>query len=410
MENLILEKHPNENYKQDIKYVTKQNHILLRILGIWPLLERGDLSVSETICKILLIIICCTLICFEGIPSMLYCLLVPEGEPGSKLKMIAPTVYSFTALAKYGALIVYENEIRSCLRHIKDDWRFVAVSNARDIMLEKTKVARSMFTICCVFLYCAGLSYQTIVPLSRGGIVTHDNVTIRPLAYAGYFVLFDEQRSPAYEIVFTLQFFGGFVMYSVTIVTYGLAALFVMHACAQMKILMMLMEDLVDERVCKEKTVDEKLIAVVERQIRIRNFLCLAEDTLQKSSLFEILGNTIMMCFVGYCILMEWRDGNTANVCTFLVALASDTVNIFLLCYIGEHITATADEVALKTNMLEWYRLPAKRRRYMVLIIIMSHIPSKITAGKFIVLSLKTFGDVMKSAVVYFNILRTVAD
>lgn len=37
----------------------------------------------------------------------------------------------------------------------------------------------------------------------------------------------------------------------------------------------------------------------------------------------------------------EWQDGNTANVCTFLVALASDTVNIFLLCYIGEHITAT---------------------------------------------------------------------
>lgn len=44
--------------------------------------------------------------------------------------------------------------------------------------------------------------------------------------------------------------------------------------------------------------------------------------------------------------------------------------------------------------MLEWYRLPAKRTRDMVLIIIISHIPSKITAGKFIVLSLKTFGDV----------------
>lgn len=44
--------------------------------------------------------------------------------------------------------------------------------------------------------------------------------------------------------------------------------------------------------------------------------------------------------------------------------------------------------------MLEWYRLPTKRTRDMVLIIIVSHIPLKITAGKFIVLSLKTFGDV----------------
>jgi len=267
--NLLLEKHPNKNYEQDVKYVTKQNDFLLRILGIWPLLNK-DLSVVETICKTLLISICCTLVCFEGIPSILYCVFVTEEEPRTKLKMIAPTVYSFTALAKYGALIVYEDEIRSCLRHIKDDWKFIAVANARNIMMEKAKIGRSMFTICCAFLYSAALSYHTIVPLSRGKFVTHDNVTIRPLAFAGYFVLFDEQRSPAYEIVFLLQFFGGFVMYSVTIVTYGLAALLVMHACAQMKILMILMEELVDERACKEKNTNEKLVTVVERQIRIR--------------------------------------------------------------------------------------------------------------------------------------------
>lgn len=267
--NLFLEKHPNKNYERDVEYVTKQSHFLLQILGIWPLLDR-DLPVVKTICKILLITICCILVCFEGIPSMLYCLFITEEEPRTKLKMIAPTVYSFTALAKYGALIVYENEIRNCLRHMKDDWKFIAVSNARDIMIEKAKIGRNMFTICCAFLYSAGLSYHTIVPLSRGKIVTHDNVTIRPLAYAGYFVLFDEQRSPAYEIVFLLQFFGGFIMYSVTIVTYGLAALLVMHACAQMKILMMLMEELVDEQTCKKKNADEKLTAVVERQIRIR--------------------------------------------------------------------------------------------------------------------------------------------
>lgn len=201
---------------------------------------------------------------------MLYCIFATEEEPYAKLMMVAPTIYSFNALAKYSTLIVYENEIRNCLRHIKDDWKFIAVSNARDIMMEKAKIGRNMFTICCTFLYCAGLSYQMIVPLSRGKVVTHDNVTVRSFAYAGYFILFDEQRSPAYEIVFTIQLFGGFVMYTVTIVTYGLAALLVMHVCAQMKILIMLIEELVDERTCEEKNTDEKLAAIVERQIRIR--------------------------------------------------------------------------------------------------------------------------------------------
>nr|XP_012230125.1 PREDICTED: uncharacterized protein LOC105676654 [Linepithema humile] len=358
--------HPNKNYEQDIEYVTKQSHFLLRILGIWPLVDR-DLSAAEMIYKILLIIVCCILVCFEGIPVMLYCMFITEEEPGSKLKMIAPMIYSFNALAKYGTLIVYENEIRSCLKHIKDDWKSLSVLNARDIMMDKAKTGRHMFTICCTFLYFAGLSYHTIVPLSRGRMVTSKNITIRPLAYAGYFVLFDEQLSPAYEIVFLLQFFGGFVMYSVTIVIYGLAALLVMHACAQMKILMILMEEFVDKQTCKEKIVDKKLA-------------------------------------------MEWQDGNTANVCTFLVALASDTVNIFLLCYIGEHITATTDQVAWTINTLEWYRLPTKMTRDIVLMVFISHIPLKITAGKFITLSFKTFGDVMKSVVVYFNILCTVTE
>jgi len=57
-------------------------------------------------------------------------------------------------------------------------------------------------------------------------------------------------------------------------------------------------------------------------------------------SIIDIIchGNLIAECMLN---TQEWQDGNTANVCTFLVALASDTVNIFLLCYIGEHITAT---------------------------------------------------------------------
>lgn len=54
--------------------------------------------------------------------------------------------------------------------------------------------------------------------------------------------------------------------------------------------------------------------------------------------------------------------------------------------------------------MLEWFRLPTKKTRDMVLIIIISHIPLKITAGKFIILSLKTFGDVSKIYIFILNI------
>lgn len=268
MERPLSQANTNKYYEQDIEYVTKQSQFLLRILGVWPLLER-DLSAVEMMGKILLITICYSLVCVIVVPGFLYCVFYVEEEPHAKLTMIAPIIYSFISIAKYGTLICYEGEIRTCLRHIKDDWKFVTISSARDIMMEKAKIGRNMFTVCCTMLYCAGLSFHTIVPLTKGRLFTGENVTFRPLAFAGYFPLFDEQRSPAYEIMTLLQLCGGFVMYSVTIVIYGLAALLVMHACAQMKILIMLMEELVDEQT-SEKNVNKKLSIVVEHQIRIR--------------------------------------------------------------------------------------------------------------------------------------------
>jgi len=44
--------------------------------------------------------------------------------------------------------------------------------------------------------------------------------------------------------------------------------------------------------------------------------------------------------------------------------------------------------------VLEWYRLPHKEARGIVLVIIMSNLPTKITAGKIMDLSFKTYGYV----------------
>ncbi|EFN78630.1 hypothetical protein EAI_17428 [Harpegnathos saltator] len=322
MERHLPQAHINMSYEQDIKYVMKPVQYLLRILGIWPLLER-DLSTFEMMGKILLITLCCLLVCIIVLPGFLYSVFFSEDEPHAKLMTIEPVIYSFVAFIKYGTLITYENKFKTCLRHVKDDWKFVALPSAREIMIEKAKIGRNVFTVCCIMLYCAGLSFHTVVPLTSRRVLTDGNVTFRPLAYAGYYIVFDEQRTPAYEIMFLLQLFSGFVMYSVTIVLYGLIALLVMHACAQMKILMMLMEELVSEQICTEENVNEKLSMVVEHQIRIRNyvltitdvafsFLYLVEDTMRHSSLFEILGSTLMLCLVGYCILIV---GSTFRSC-----------------------------------------------------------------------------------------------
>lgn len=46
------------------------------------------------------------------------------------------------------------------------------------------------------------------------------------------------------------------------------------------------------------------------------------------------------------------------------------------------------------TSTTNWYRLPCKRARILILIIAISNIPTKISAGKMIEMSLPTFSNV----------------
>lgn len=258
----------NSHYQEDVKYVLQQGQVVLRSLGIWPLTDRRPTAIEKTT-NISLVLVCYFLLHCDMVPGVLYYMFTDD-EPIDRVKMMPPIMYSIMAIAKYSNLLIFGGEIRRCLRYIKEDWETMLISGARDIMMANASTSRRLFTICCTFMYCGGISYNTIVPLSKGKVVTDQNVTIRPLSCPGYYVFFDPQSSPAYEIVYLLQCLCGVVMYTITVTICSLAALFALHACAQMRILMRLMEDLVDESDSGRRDVVVKLATVIDHQIRIR--------------------------------------------------------------------------------------------------------------------------------------------
>jgi len=119
-------------------------------------------------------------------------------------------------------------------------------------------------------MYGSGLSFRSILPFAKGKIVTPQNITIKPLPCPAYFISFDIQVSPAYELVFAMQLLSGIVTFSITVGLCGLAAVFVMHACGQLKVLVDLMRNLVEVQWQEQQEVDRKLAKMVEHQIRIR--------------------------------------------------------------------------------------------------------------------------------------------
>jgi len=254
----------NKNYKLDIDYAFELNRFIFRLLSIWPYARTKSL-IPEILERVVVVLASYIFLTCELIPAILYMAIV-QRETRARLKVVTTVIFTIQAMAKYGQLLFSRNQVKNCLVQIEDDWRNVADSHDRDVMIDKARIGRRLLIICAVFMYSTGVSYRMIIPLSRGKIVTEQNITIRHLLSPNYFVLFDTQLSPAYEIVLIMQLFSGFIKYTITTAVCGLAGLAVMHICAQLEILMVLMNNLINER--ELKNMNEKLAIIVKHQIK----------------------------------------------------------------------------------------------------------------------------------------------
>jgi len=256
----------NKYYESDIKYTFEINRFFFRILGMWPF-PRTNSFIPEIMETVLLIIACFTLLLSEIIPTIIYIFIVLK-DTRLRLKVMGIMLFTIATTVKYGYVLLYKKEIKNCLKLIEEDWRNVVNSSARILMIDRARIGRRLIIMCAIFVYLNGVAIRVIVPLSNGKIITPQNTTIRPLPSVAHFVIFDVQRSPAYEIVFFLQSCTGIVRYTVTVATFGFITLCVMHFCSQLDILVTLISNFVNER--KKEHLNKRLAVIVEHQIRTR--------------------------------------------------------------------------------------------------------------------------------------------
>ena len=113
-------------------------------------------------------------------------------------------------------------------------------------MMENARIGRSLAIFCAGFMYSGGFFYTTVMPLCTKRTEIIDNEIVRSQAFPIYRGLLDPRTSPSFEIVQLMQCLAGFVIYSVTVGSCSLAAIFVMHACGQFQILVTKLRRLID--------------------------------------------------------------------------------------------------------------------------------------------------------------------
>jgi len=257
----------NSNYEDDIRYTVQVHRLILGLIGVWPNMEKP--GKRTRLLRGLLRSACCFLLSFNLIPWALYMFLILDTFK-SRLRMVGALFFYSMVPAMYCTLMLREDRIKKCMRHLQEDWHNVRDANDRRIMLDKAETGRFVLICTTLFLFTSGFTYRLIQPIVRGKIVI-GNVTIRPLVQGNYYIFFDPQQSPAYEIVFSMHLVTGIVIYIVTTSVCGITALFTTHACGQLKMLATWLEKLANEdQWSKDCAVARSLAAIVVHHIRIR--------------------------------------------------------------------------------------------------------------------------------------------
>ncbi|XP_050581920.1 odorant receptor 85b-like [Bombus affinis] len=389
-----------KDLKQSLRYVEP----LLMVLGAWPLPPESSLcmKIFQRVIPVISIFLALFVIC----PGFFY-IFFKAGGTRRKMELLSAFINSLIQLIKYIIILNSMNDIRTLLREIRNDWLYSTEENRR-LFRENAKIGDRVVSIVAITMYCGGLCYRTILPLSRGRITLPNNTTIRLLPSSTYLPFINEQITPYYEIIFVLQVLSGLFIYTVFSGAIGIMMMICLHTCGLIRILTDKLMDLIDKSNTSEEIIQEKVVNIVEYHRKIKKFLSNGQLLSEYISFLELLNGTIIIGLLGYCVILEWESHNTIGLMVYITLLTTFTFTSYTICSIGQLLLDESNNFARTCVTLEWYRLPVRKTRYMIMIIIMSSDPIKLTAAKMMDVSLLTFSDIMKGAMGYLNMLRKV--
>ncbi|CAK9804356.1 Putative odorant receptor 92a [Anthophora quadrimaculata] len=389
----------NVNYKLDIEYAIRVAKILLTPIGIWP---RSDSHNNVRLFAQTAIVF--VLMCFLLIPHVIYTYFDCE-DLTRYMKVIAAQVFSLLAIIKFWTVIINKKEIRFCLLKMEMQYENIDSEEDRLVMTNCAKIGRFFTALYLGLCYGGALPYHIILPLISERIVMENNTTRLPLPYLSNYVFFLIEDSPIYEIIFFSQMVISTIILSTNCGIYSLVVTIIMHCCGLFEVTNRRMESI---SMSDRKNIRNSLRNIVQFHLKAVEFAEMIEKALNVVFLSEMLGCTVIICFLEYGVIVEWADNKTFSTMTYFVLMTAIFANVFILSFIGDRLKQVSERIGETTYFLPWYDLPDDVAKNIRTIILRASRPSNLSGAKLFDITLQAFCDVCKTSAAYFNFLRAM--
>ncbi|XP_078048645.1 odorant receptor 82a [Augochlora pura] len=152
-----------------------------------------------------------------------------------------------------------------------------------------------------------------------------------------------------------------------------------------------------------------KMRPLVERHTELLGLAATLAETFSSLMFVQTVGLIFSLCIVIYQLLMTSESsGGDVNTIHFIIYSCAVVLLAFCYCFLGECLIAESTDIQDSCYFTNWYDLPNEYARSLIFCIARAQKPSYLTAGKFYVFSLETFGVIMKASMAYLSVLRSV--
>ncbi|XP_072750614.1 odorant receptor 4-like [Anoplolepis gracilipes] len=366
----------------------------LRIIGLWP-------DTSYTILR--------QILCISSMEAVFqffqykYLIMHFEEDLFILMEALSNTVAYSLLSVKLVVFAFNTHLLNEILAHMAEDWKGRDVSEEytmtriADVSRQFSNLIMSMYAI-TVFLYATSTVFK----------FKSDNQTDSRELILKMELPFEIKNTSVYIAVLLIQFVHNTSAVSCEGMFNSLIITVMLHACGQIDIVRHKLNEITRKNI--EQGVTKSIIkALIVRHQKIILFSNNIESLFSNIALIQFALNTLVICCLGFIIVISLGvpDGSTILVksALFYIAICSES---FIFCFLGEYLSTKSRMIGDAAYESLWYESNPYQNREIFFMIVRSQKSLKLTAEKFVDLTLRQFANIVKASASYVSLLHAM--
>ncbi|XP_077259534.1 odorant receptor 9a-like [Temnothorax americanus] len=315
-------------------------------------------------------------------------------------------------IIKIALIRLHRDNLLKNLYNAASDWAYITKPDHRQVMFSYANLGRF------VFFFQMGSSYFVIMPLIFGPLLSFatllssQNVTLTAKSEK-------EMRAIALPHQMMCPFdapivcYGIYILQTVQLISTATGNIgsdvflfgVCMHLCGQLEVLGLEMLRFHEEKKNGywKRT---KMTTLIKRHCLLLNLAQNIVNSLDIILIAQLILHASQICLIGLQLI-----ASVANHDYFLVTRCIGSFNIlmiqlFLYCYMGETLSLKTQAISRAIYLSKWYDLPTSIVQDIYFIIARANVPVRIKVGKFYIIDLNSFRNVLKLSASYFSVLQ----